>query len=814
MVTHAVVVAREKEEEAVEAAVVAAVVAGETRNQEIGEKRKVEGELTKKERVAPAAGPVRLDGEGGDGGEVVAAAGRGSLAGHRRKLSSSSRKGSRLSAMERRAHRKPHQQESPAIVVPSAGELGRSAAVQELMHRVIGLGQFSVGLLRRSQNRSFVLAMGMMGPDARPKPNGLHIAEMFDATFMVPGSEPLEPGAHGLKLEGMAAGHVPTCKLCRDLNLREAADKEPRVHHECYFHQMMECVRCGWNPPMTGKVVEQYDCSTRNRNSVVYKDAFDEQMAKLLKRTEHAGPVLVPYGGEPADLTLNRTGLNLKSSDLARARVRTKVAVDGPDSLAEANRLLVEMGEQPVKARLTTDATGSGVNEAALVPSFSYPTIHDAVRIIRRGDWLGKADVERYYMLFPLAAECRHLFGVLYNLMLYWFVALFFGFAAGACYASVWSAELRRWVLHAGIRCAHMMDDWLVAAKTEAEARANMGIIAALFRAAGIYMAPHKYAFGQQMLYLGVWFDTVRMSMSFDADQCKDFARILREASTTIQAGDDLTVTQVSSIAGKINWYGSLLQVGRLHDAAWWEYLAVRKRPNGQRFAGIDLRRRMAEDAEWWCRQLDVWAAGGLGGNEFPILSASELLERPGAVEIIQSDASGPDGCGYMFGSLHDDDDARYVSRRWQGDEASEHSTAQELYALWERVKAKPASETLIIWVSDSASAVYSVNKGRAKESRTRELVTQVLEECDRKGFQVVGVWIPRELNTTADFLSHLAHHLDRDSVTGWTSQLGRGTAGDSPASLSGATGSASAFDAGAVPSFLPGGGSAGHPRV
>jgi hypothetical protein len=702
--------------------------------------------------------------------------------------------------------------EAQTATTAKADALGRSTAVRELVGKIMKLGQFSVGLLRRSQNQDYVRAMGMTDSEAKPKPNGLHIAEMYDASFMVPGRQLLAPGSHGLKLDGMAAGHGPTCDTCLAAS-PSAADGVYNVAPGCYFHGMCECVRCGWNPPMLGKVSEKYDCSTSNRNSVTYKAAFDEQMGKLLGDTAHAGPVLVPYLGDPSELTLNRTGLNLKASDLARARVKVGISVDGPDSLAEANRALVKLGEPPIKARLTTDATGSGVNEAAMVPGFSYPTVHDAVRIIRRGDWLGKGDVERYYMLFPLAMECRGFFGVVYNAVLYWFVALFFGFAAGACYASVWSAELRRWILHRGVRCAHMMDDWVVAAETEAAARAAMGIIAAVFLAAGIHMAPGKYAFGQEMLFLGIWFNTIRMSMSFDKDQCKDFARILREASATVQAGGDLSVTQVASIAGKINWYGSLLQVGRLHDAAWWEYLQVRKRPSGQRFVGESLRQRVVEDSEWWCVQLDIWAGGGLGGNEFPILSASELLARPEAVEIIQSDASGPDGCGYMYSSLHAEDSV-YVSRRWQGTEASEHSTAQELVALLERVSAKPMSETLIVWVSDSASAVYSINKGRAKEAKTLEMVGAVLTECDRKGFQVIGLWVPRELNATADFLSHLAHHLDRDCVTGRTSELGRSASEHPTAPLPGAAGPASARHPGAVPAVLPGGRAASSSRV
>lgn len=687
----------------------------------------------------------------------------------------------------------------------------RSEAVQAFVRRLVEREQFSVGWMRRTQNQEYVkMVMGLAGEASKPKPNGLHISEMYDANFMVAGKKELPEGTHGLKLAGMIAGHVPTCELC--LSAASEGSTGYQVHPDCYFHNMMELRRCGWNPVMEGEVVEQYDCSTGNRNTVTFKAAYDEQMESLLAPTEHAGPVLKQYYGEADQLTLNRPGLALKASCLARARALAKIDVVGPESLAAANAALGKLGGEPIKARLTTDATGSGVNSAAMVPAFSYPTINDAVSIVRRGDCLGKGDVARYYMLFPLAEECQHHFGVQYRGLLFYFTMLFFGFAAGAYYASVWSAELRRWVLHRGVRPVHMMDDWMVSERDEAAARAAMGIIAALFTAAGIYMAPRKYEYGQQLLFLGILFDTVRMSMSFDAVQSRDFARILREAAAVVKGGGDISVTEVSSIAGKTNWYGSLLQVGRLHDSAWWEYLAIRKRASGGRGreeVGALLRQRIVDDSEWWIAQLETWAKGGLGGNEFPILSSSELLCRADAVEIVQSDASGPDGCGYLFGALSEND-PEYFSRKWRNSEASEHSTTQELAALLDRVRIKSMSETLIVWVSDSASAVYCINKGRGKEAKTHEMVGAVLGECDRKGFQIVGLWVPREQNLIADHLSHLAHNLNRDSVTGRASELGSVPGGDPTAPLPGTSGEATACHSGAVHPILPGGGAGG----
>ena len=532
------------------------------------------------------------------------------------------------------------------------------------------------------------------------------------------------------------------------------------VSKECYFHTMTELVRCGWNPPITRDVVE-------------YAESFDEQMHKLMAATEHAGPVLVPYEGASSGLTLNRLGLNVKSTDITRARVQVGVDASlGQAELSEANKKLRESGFAPVKVRLTTDASASGVNAAAMVPPFSYPTVHDAIVLIRRGDWLGKGDVERYYMLFPLAEEARHWFGAKYKGSLFWFVTLFFGFAAGSYYASVWSAELRRWVLQRGVRCVHMRDDWCVSEATEEEARKAMSTIAAVFLLAGIYMAQAKYEFAQRLTYLGIMLDTVRMSMSFDHHQCSDSARVLRQAVSDIDEGRQLSVKEVSSIAGKLNWYGSVLQVGRLHDRAWWQYLS-RVRVGRNSYVSPELKEDIRVDSEWWIAQLETWASGGLAGNEFPILSASELVSRDDAVEIIQSDASGPDGCGYMFGSLTCRD-PEYVSRKWKSVEESEgHSTYQELVALLDRVRAKPASPTLVIWVSDSGSAVYSVNKGRASEMSTLKIVTEVLMECDVKGFQIVGLWVPRELNVFADHLSHLATCVNRDSVSGRVSEMG-----------------------------------------
>jgi hypothetical protein len=207
----------------------------------------------------------------------------------------------------------------------------RSCAVQRFIASMMAQGQFSVGWLRRMQNKEFVKqALARGGIVVAPKPNGLHIREMFDRSFMVPGATELPPGTHGLKIAGMMEGHVPSCSLC----LSASADKgEIAVHRECYFHEMVELVRCGWDPPIPREVIEQYDCSTGNKDSFKYAESFDEQLQKLMTATEHAGPVLVPYEGPAEGLTINRLGLNVKSTDIVGAKVQ--VGIDASRGQAE-----------------------------------------------------------------------------------------------------------------------------------------------------------------------------------------------------------------------------------------------------------------------------------------------------------------------------------------------------------------------------------------------------------------------------------------------------------------------------------------------
>jgi hypothetical protein len=80
----------------------------------------------------------------------------------------------------------------------------------------------------------------------------------------------------------------------------------------------------------------------------------------------------------------------------------------------------------------------------------------------------------------------------------------------------------------------------------------------------------------------------------------------------------------------------------------------------------------------------------------------------------------------------------------------------------------------MLVWVSDSLNAVYDVNKGRCGSEEDAELLRAVFYFCDKKRLQLIAIWVPRELNIMADYLSHLSYISDRDSISGNVADLER----------------------------------------
>jgi hypothetical protein len=137
------------------------------------------------------------------------------------------------------------------------------------------------------------------------------------------------------------------------------------------------------------------------------------------------------------------------------------------------------------------------------------------------------------------------------------------------------------------------------------------------------------------------------------------------------------------------------------------------------------------------------------------------------SIVMVASDASGTDGFGYYSGCIEAEDFAFYA-RKWGGDYEFTSSHTGELLALQHYLVNKyDGNAKVLIWITDSLSAMFSVNKGRCKEESGLKVLENILESCDNYKIQLLAIWVPREYNQISDFLSHLCHVLDREEYQG-----------------------------------------------
>ena len=336
------------------------------------------------------------------------------------------------------------------------------------------------------------------------------------------------------------------------------------------------------------------------------------------------------------------------------------------------------------------------------------------------------------------------------------------GFCFGPCpyYASTWSAEIRQWMVSAGLDPAFLMDDWFETGSTEAEARARMARLADILKRAGYDMAEDKFGFGQLMVFLGILIDTTTMTCRIDATQAAGFKQQLMIYVERLRSGKSLDLQTVRHVAGKLGWYCEVLLSGRMHLNQWWLYAATL-----EGWAPHFTLALLLEETAWGIDILAKWERDESSAQACVIFNSEEILADPTIVQIVQSDASGSDGCGYVFANM-DEVDYTYFSRVWvEGPPV--HSHEAEFLALLDYFERHLQPKTLVMWVTDCQAAAWSVNKGNCDDPIGRPLLGEILELCDRNMCQLFAFWISREINQLVNHISHLSHLKNRDEVTG-----------------------------------------------
>jgi len=577
------------------------------------------------------------------------------------------------------------------------------------------------------------------------KPDGINVFEMFDPNVFKPGTYKLNPLSYSLKPEVMARYHCLSCSRCCHSGI---------VQQDCYFSVMLKCITHGWHIPCQYDQIQPLYHIHGNYEAVSrYKTSCDIEIGNMVK-----DQVLIPCDRKFVKFLTPMNAI-LKNSDKVRAKVLVNVIVSDQISLDLANTKLALMNQPKIKVRLAVDHTGTGLNAKTYAPSFMYPSLSHALSRVTRNCTMAIGDAERYFHSFPTAINDRYYFCVEYGGIVYSYARCSFGGSASPYYTSTWSAEFKRWLKYVyGIDSGHIVDDWFVANMLPEIARYEMSQCADMFETTGFSMNKDKFKIGKKVVFLGILIDSETMTLRFDAVQSNGFRIQLEYYLSILLSSKHINHSCIRPICGKLNWYAEILQSGCLHIRSWWLY-----EKHGDQLSRSTML-LLISDTQWWISLLKSWEQDYPLGYEHNILSADELLNEPFHIYIIQSDASGTDGYGYYHSWL-DEVDPHFVSKRWTETlDSSIHSMLFELYALEDFLRNECyCRKCILIWITDNEAASYSINKGNCRNPASHITLTNILYLCDIYSIEIVALWLPREENQLADYLSHLSTYINRD---------------------------------------------------
>jgi hypothetical protein len=178
---------------------------------------------------------------------------------------------------------------------------------------------------------------------------------------------------------------------------------------------------------------------------------------------------------------------------------------------------------------------------------------------------------------------------------------------------------------------------------------------------------------------------------------------------------------------------------------------------------------QLIEDIHWWRVVLRTWIDEKDPAGTYPILSGRSIAEDPSShVYCVRSDASGIDGRGGYHGHLGCTS-VEYWSTSWRPEDTHirEVSMAAELYALLDFCRGHHCDHKVIIWVTDSPAAAFVILKGYTSVRIAQPILREIMGLADSQFNQLVALWIPREENEFADYLSHLSVTLNKPHVSG-----------------------------------------------
>ena len=241
----------------------------------------------------------------------------------------------------------------------------------------------------------------------------------------------------------------------------------------------------------------------------------------------------------------------------------------------------------------------SHLNGFVRLTPFKMETVASVLLSVREGDFLTSIDVKDAYFQIPVHQSSRKLLRFLSEGTVYQFKALCFGLStAPQVFTSVFAA-VSAWAHSHGIRLLRYLDNWLVLASSEAEAKQNARDFLSLCHSLGIVINEGKSDLvpSQTANYLGMTIDTGAVRIFPSLARVKKFLSVAETFCALTAAPAQLWQVILCHLAS----LERLVPRGRLRMRSLQWHLKIHWSPESDSPSlPVPLSREVREDLSWW----------------------------------------------------------------------------------------------------------------------------------------------------------------------------------------------------------------------
>ena len=388
---------------------------------------------------------------------------------------------------------------------------------------------------------------------------------------------------------------------------------------------------------------------------------------------------------------------------------------------------------------------------------YTFPKIDDFRRMILRcgrGCYLFKRDLSRYFLQIPLDPVEYHRVGLIWRGLIFFFIGLAFGLRHSGLQGQKLTDALswihRRLGLEtpAGkqFNVVNYSDD-LGGCETELDrAIESFTLLKVLMDDLGLEESVKKAeAPAQEMIYLGVMFDTVNMEMRVPPEK---LAEIKSEIGGWSRKST-ITRKNLQSLLGKLFWVSRVVRLARIFMGRLLQQL--RDMSNMGENKKVRLSDNSRKDLKWWSRYLEHFNGITMIIEEDPFtLELSQMLDRPH--DVYAGDAT-PVGGGGWYGKEYW---SQMLPRYLQDPATPIHIKEFWVLIVSARLWGEDWSGRAVTLFCDNEAVVQSINH---KKPRDSELLS-LLREFFFIAVSFKFIPVVRRVSTKDN---HLADHISRN---------------------------------------------------